>query len=64
MQESNIPDERNKVKDDEDANKDEKNAILMQLFTRSGEAKLSSIMTYIDDFLNDPLSGKVRHRPH
>lgn len=36
-----------------------KKNILMGLFTMSGEAKLPAILTHMDAFLDDPLSGKV-----
>lgn len=37
-----------------------KKHVLMQLFTLSGEAKLPGVLTHLQEFLNDPLSGKVR----
>ena len=34
-------------------------ALLMELFHRSGPAKLPSILNHINNFLGDPFSGKV-----
>ena len=37
-----------------------KKHVLLQLFTKSGEAKLPGILAHLTTFLDDPLSGKVR----
>ena len=34
-------------------------AVLMQLFTKSGVAKIPGILDHLRDFLDDPMSGKV-----
>ena len=37
----------------------ERKSLLMDLFTKSGEAKLPAILGHLENFLNDKLSGKI-----